>query len=45
MLKFLLMVFFCKNLIITLVFGRNAKFLAENWRKITEHSDYNIDPR
>jgi hypothetical protein len=32
MLKLLL--FFCKNSIITLVFEKNANFFAENWQKL-----------
>jgi hypothetical protein len=31
-------------LIITSVFEKNYKFFAENWRKITETCDHNIDP-
>jgi hypothetical protein len=34
----------CKNWIITLIFKKNANFLAEN-HKIAENSDHNIDPR
>jgi hypothetical protein len=32
-------------LIITLVFEKNVNFFAENWKKIAENSDHNIDPR
>jgi hypothetical protein len=35
----------CKNRIITLVFEKNANFFAENWQKIAENCDRNIDPR
>jgi hypothetical protein len=36
---------FCKNLIITLIFEKNANFFAENWQKITKNCDHNIDLR
>jgi hypothetical protein len=32
------------NLIITLVFKKNDNFFAENWKKIAENCDHNIDP-
>jgi hypothetical protein len=31
-------------MIITLVFEKNANFFAENWEKIAENCDHNIDP-
>jgi hypothetical protein len=37
--------FFCKNLIITLVFEKNAKFFRRKLAKIGENCDYNIDRR
>jgi hypothetical protein len=30
--------------IITLVFKKHAIFFAENWEKIAENCDHNIDP-
>jgi hypothetical protein len=36
---------FSNNLIITLVFKKNANFFAEIWEKIAENCDHNIDPR
>jgi hypothetical protein len=35
---------FWKSMIITLVFKKNANFFAENWKKIAENCDRNIDP-
>jgi hypothetical protein len=35
----------CKNLIITLVFEKNANFFGENWQKSLIKCDHNIDPR
>jgi hypothetical protein len=35
---------FSKNVIITLVFEKNAIFFAENWQKMAENCDHNIDP-
>jgi hypothetical protein len=46
-LSFVCSNFFCKNVIITLVFEKNANFFAENRRKlakIAEICDHNIDP-
>jgi hypothetical protein len=34
----------CKFLIITLVFEKNAIFFAENWQKLQNNCDQNIDP-
>jgi hypothetical protein len=34
----------CKNLIITLIFERNANFFAENWQKSHKNCDHDIDP-
>jgi hypothetical protein len=34
----------CKIFIITLVFEKNANFLAENGRKSQKNCDHNIDP-
>jgi hypothetical protein len=36
---------FDKIVITTLVYEKIAIFFAENWQKIAEISDYNIDPR
>jgi hypothetical protein len=35
---------FWENLIKTLVFEKTANFFAENWQKIAESSNQNIDP-
>jgi hypothetical protein len=35
---------FSENLIKTLVFEKTANFFAENWQKIAENSNQNIDP-
>jgi hypothetical protein len=35
----------CKNLIITLVFEKNANFFRRKLSKIAENCDHNIDPR
>jgi hypothetical protein len=39
------MLVFANIVIITLVFEKNAYFLAESWQKIAENCDHNIDPR
>jgi hypothetical protein len=36
---------FCKNLIITLGFEKNANFFAQNWKNRRINCDHNIDPR
>jgi hypothetical protein len=36
---------FCQHLIMTLVFEKNANIFAENWQKIAEKRNHNIDPR
>jgi hypothetical protein len=36
---------FCKNMIITLVFEKNANFFRRKLAKIAENCDHNIDPR
>jgi hypothetical protein len=35
---------FCKNLIITLVFEKNANFFRRNLTKIAENCGHNIEP-
>jgi hypothetical protein len=40
-----LLVVFAKIVIITLVFKKNAGFIAEKLGKITENCDNNIEPR
>jgi hypothetical protein len=35
----------CKNLIITLVFEKNAKLFRQKLSKIAENCDHNMDPR
>jgi hypothetical protein len=35
---------FCKKLIITLVFKKNANFFRQKLAKIAENCDHNIDP-